>query len=114
MTRRVHTITGERRETSKAWQAFCDYRDLPPGQRSLSKLAERYRTITETPPTRSLQQLKEWSAAFAWQARCAVHDAEQDARRQAEMQRQIEARARQDAELLHSVGAARLAWPRLC
>jgi hypothetical protein len=52
--------------------------------------------------------LEEWSASFGWVGRAAVHDAEVDYTRKQEMARQVEAQAREDARLLHSIGAGAL------
>jgi hypothetical protein len=56
------------RETARAKAAWADYLALGP-DRSLEKLAERYRSVAEVVPTRRLNTLKAWSAAFGWQAR---------------------------------------------
>lgn len=60
------------------------------------------------PPTVNRDSLRRWSVQFHWQARLAVRDAEQEEIRRQEMARQIEAQAREDAKLLHTVGAGAL------
>jgi hypothetical protein len=52
--------------------------------------------------------LAEWSAAFHWQARLLTWQAEQDYARKAEMIRQTEKQARQNAELMQNVGGGAL------
>jgi hypothetical protein len=62
-------------ESRKAVLACNDYLRLGPG-RSLAKLLHRYQTGPEAPPTKRLKTLKDWSAAYGWQARAAAYDAE--------------------------------------
>jgi hypothetical protein len=47
VTRDVYRNTVERKETTRAWQAWLDDKAMPPGERSLTKLLERYRTSTD-------------------------------------------------------------------
>lgn len=56
-------------ETSKAYQAFCVYRDMGP-DRSLRKVA---RTLHK-----SLTIIRDWSVKYNWVERAAEWDAEQD------------------------------------
>lgn len=62
-------------EPSKCNQALNDYAALGV-TRSLSKLAEQYRTTAKSVPipTRQLTRIKEWSSAYDWQERCAAYD----------------------------------------
>jgi hypothetical protein len=69
---------------------------------------EKYRTATESPPTRSLERLKFWSTVWGWQARLAVRDAEIEAAKRHEALRQAEAQARANATLMSHVGAGAL------
>lgn len=61
----------ERREgeTSRAWQAFCVYRDLGPN-RSIAKTGEKLGKNRVT--------LEQWSSKNEWVKRAAAWDAEQD------------------------------------
>lgn len=63
------------RETAGAQAAFADYVALGPG-RSLEKLAESYRSRSESVPTRQVSTLKVWSTTHDWQARLAAMEAE--------------------------------------
>jgi hypothetical protein len=112
MTNRAHSNTQPSKESARARAAFVDYRDMPPGTRSLTKLITRYRSRSATeepPPTRRLDTLKYWSQVFCWQARCAAHDAEMDYARKAEMRAQVEQQARENAKLMQQVGSGALA-----
>jgi hypothetical protein len=81
---------------------------MPPGERSLSKLVERYHRSTESPPTRSLARLKFWSQVFCWQARLAVHEVELEAIRREEQTRLAREQAKEDVALAHAVGSGGL------
>jgi hypothetical protein len=70
------------RETSKAFDAFRIYRDLG-ANRSLPKVAQTL--------SKSLPQIKEWSARWNWVARASDWDAEQD---RIDREKQREARNR--------------------
>ena len=116
MTNRAHSNTQPSKESARARAAFVDYRDMPPGTRSLTNLITRYRSRSATeepPPTRRLDTLKYWSQVFCWQARCAAHDAEMDYARTAEMRAQVEQHARDNARLLQQVGQGALALAAL-
>src|SRR6476646_3525744 len=55
-------------------EAFADYYEIG-AERSLSKLAARYRargTDAPTPPTRRLRTLAEWSRQYGWSQRLAL------------------------------------------
>lgn len=58
------------RETPRALQAFNDYLAMGDG-RSLRDLWARYRSGTESPPTRLLSTLGKWSRIYRWQERIA-------------------------------------------
>jgi hypothetical protein len=113
VTRRVHHIVGERRETAKAAAAFAAYRDLGPS-RSLSRLRKQAAEASQNggnspmPPTVSFKMLAEWCTAFNWVAYCAVHDAEMDAIRRAEQARLVAEQARQNSQTMQAVGAGAL------
>lgn len=62
-------------ETRRSMQACNDYLRMGAG-RSLQKLLNRYQNDTESPPTKRLKTLKDWSVSFNWQIRAATHDAE--------------------------------------
>jgi len=65
----AHEIWQKRpEETSKAYEAFCLYRDMGPS-RSLSKLNERM----GKKPTYQ-RQIHEWSRKYDWVARCEAFD----------------------------------------
>lgn len=92
----VDLLVGERqaKETNKAVIACNDYLRMGPG-RSLAKLFDKYRVQVEgesgaeLPPTKRLPTLEDWSTKFGWQARAAEYDAQQDARRTAEREREF-------------------------
>src|SRR5919204_6226516 len=107
MPRNVYRNTTERKETARARQAFCDFRDMGP-TRSLPKLLEKYRTSTEDPPTRNLSRLKFWSQVWNWQARVALWESELDYARRQEHLRQTQEQARQNAALMQAVGSGAL------
>lgn len=74
-TSMVELLAGERkeRENHRAIQACNDYLMMGPG-RSLQKLLNRYQIAPETPPTKRIKTLKDWSAQYEWQARAALYD----------------------------------------
>jgi len=64
-------------EPAKAFAYFAAYRDLPPAQRSLSRVLSDQDTRTGTAPNRhrtNLTSLKRWSMKWRWQDRCAHYD----------------------------------------
>jgi hypothetical protein len=75
-------------EPRRAHAAMLDYCRMGPG-RSLASLCERYqsgaKTGPEKPPTTRLNTLKEWSAKYAWQMRCAAYDAVVEAEKEAKI-----------------------------
>lgn len=67
------------RETPRARAAFNDYLAMGP-DRSLPKLAARYRTSIDSVPTRHLSRLLVWSQQHSWQQRLAdITEAERQA-----------------------------------
>jgi hypothetical protein len=60
--------SGTHVESARAREAWADYLAMGDG-RSLEKLLERYQTATESPPTKRLKSLKDWSRYFDWQGR---------------------------------------------
>jgi hypothetical protein len=87
------------------------------GGKLFDRLAEQFkeqaalhRTNPEIPPppTTNVDSLKLWSVQWAWVARIALWEREQEAIRVEELRRQTEVQARDDAKLLHSVGAGAL------
>ncbi|MDR1439920.1 MAG: hypothetical protein LBJ10_07910 [Clostridiales bacterium] len=57
-------------EGAKAFAAFAAYRDMGAGDRSIRKVAQNL--------AKSATAIKEWSARWEWQNRCAAWDAELD------------------------------------
>lgn len=88
---RIELLAGEplSGETKRALLACNDYLRMGPG-RSLAKLLNHYQAGSETPPSKRLNTLKGWSAAFDWQARAVSYDTAIE-RRKTE---QVEARRR--------------------
>jgi hypothetical protein len=72
----LQPLCGDRQsaESDAAVVACNDYLRMGIG-RSLAKLSERYQNATDTPPTKRLDTLKEWSAAYGWQLRAKAYDA---------------------------------------
>lgn len=88
----VVLLVGERaeRESLRAVQACNDYIRMGAG-RSLEKLLNRYlndiESGLESPPSKRLSTLREWSAEFGWVARASSYDAIQDTAKTSEIQR---------------------------
>lgn len=57
-------------ESSKAYEAFCLYRDMGPGERSTRKVAKKL--------NKSLTQIGKWSSRWNWVERAAAWDDELD------------------------------------
>jgi hypothetical protein len=91
----LNRIKGER---PKPHQAFMDYVDMGE-DRSLPKLARKYKQSTKTVPTKQLSRLKIWSTRFKWQARLAQHQANAQAVRQAELDTEFTERRKMQAKL---------------
>lgn len=58
-------------ETAKAYKAFCRYRDMDPGKRSLQRLSEDL-------GNKSIASVKKWSSDHEWVKRAESWDAEMD------------------------------------
>ena len=90
-------------ETSKAFAAFCVYRDLGP-TRSLSKVGQTL--------GRSVQWMEHWSSIHSWVVRAAASDSEQDRIRRtaanAEIAKMAERQARA-GQLMQAKGIKRVA-----
>lgn len=82
-------------DTARSYAALVAYFSMGDG-RSLPKLADRYRSSTESVPTKHVQTLKRWSMDGDWQARVAAAD---DADRADEEQTRAAIRAQRRAEL---------------
>lgn len=65
-------------ETLPANNALRDYANMGPG-RSLTKLLDRYRSVSDPCPTKRRPTLVEWSTRFDWQGRVTAHDGRQQA-----------------------------------
>lgn len=62
-------------ESGPRWEAFQAYRDMPPGKRSLPKLAKEL--------GKSLRLVAKWSSQDSWVSRCEEYDRYLDAQAQA-------------------------------
>jgi len=66
-------------ESSKAFNAFCAYRDLPPHERNLSiayaKAYKKNMSLYQNGPRKAPAFIKQWSAKFDWVKRCEAWDA---------------------------------------
>ena len=71
----VELLAGERKEneSDKAVIACNDYLLMGHG-RSLDKLCERYLNATDTPLTRRIKTLKDWSVAHNWVERAQAYE----------------------------------------
>jgi hypothetical protein len=97
-------------ETGPAWHAFTLYRDLPAGERSLSRVASELVAgdPTATPPKPQRKgkvenvrtELARWSSRHEWVDRCAAYDRDAD-RRHLEAHRE-EAKAMNERHLAHA------------
>ena len=88
-------------ETSRAYQAFCLYRDMGI-TRSLRKVVEQHFGGSSA----KLRQIEEWSRKWMWVARAEAYDAEIEWRRRLEREEQIQEaleRARRAALLLQRI-----------
>jgi hypothetical protein len=94
-------------ESSRAFGAFCAYRDLGP-RRSLRAAAEAYYRRSSAAV---LRQCTTWSAAFAWVERAAAWDRHLDAearRAQEEARREMAERHAREARALQAKAVERL------
>lgn len=81
----LEPLTGQRQtgESDNAVIACNDYLRMGP-VRSLANLLERYQTVTDSPPTKRLPTLKDWSRKYGWVERATTYDATWEARKTAE------------------------------
>jgi hypothetical protein len=56
----------DKNESSRAFAAFCIYRDLPPKERSLAKIAQTH--------NKSIAVLASWSTKYEWVKRSQAYD----------------------------------------
>lgn len=106
-------------ESSKAYSAFCTYRDLGP-ERSLVKASESYYGSTA-----NLAQVKVWSSRFDWVDRARTYDDWQELIGRQAIQEHLESRAEdfaarqakiregllENAELAAEQAKKMLEWP---
>lgn len=79
-------------ESARNFAAFCEFRDLPPGERTAEKAALAYnqknkprRNASQKPGTiPNLTTFREWSARFRWIERASAYDEFLDKQKQAE------------------------------
>lgn len=92
----IELVSGEiqKGETKRAIQACNDYVRMGPG-RSLEKLLVSYQNATESPPSKRIKTLKDWSRNFNWVNRATAYDAEIERQKN-------EAIAKQRREILES------------
>lgn len=89
------------RETSKAFSAYIDYRDMGVS-RSLRKLVESY-TAPNAPqdcPTKNLTTIEGWSSKFKWQDRIAEWEQHQFDKREELLEQERHAERIKRGELL--------------
>jgi hypothetical protein len=70
-------------ESHDAWAAFVAYRDLPPAERSLPRVASEIAgesTEKQRNPSTVRRLLERWSSIHKWQDRCRAYDREIDRR----------------------------------
>jgi hypothetical protein len=82
-------------ESSKAFAAFCIYRDRGPGRTLLEACRQFYGK-----PTANLRQLETWSTRWNWVSRVKAWDDELD-----RVNRESQAKARQDMAQRHAQAA---------
>lgn len=96
-------------ETTKAWEAFKTFRDMPPADRSVLgayKLsAESAEKARKGPITAAPHGWKDWAIENDWKQRAAAYDRDQERRRRQERDRihaaetkRFQANLRRDAE----------------
>ena len=93
-------------ETDKAFAAFVEYRDMPPGHRALEKLAQKHGTLRVN--------FERWSVAWDWRARVAEYDIWRDRQgREAALQEIKEMNKRHVNMAMSFQGAAALALQKI-
>ena len=86
-------------ETSKAYAAFCAYRDLGPG-RSLSKtIPILYKDLGSTKPSSKQRRLSEWSVKYGWVARVEAYDVYLESKERHENELEIKKMAKRHAQV---------------
>lgn len=90
-------------ESARAYAAFCMYRDLPPRERSLTRVAEDIaKASTKQRHVASIRRrLSDWSSKWNWVERAAAWDEERDRiARQAQIEAIKEMRERHASEAM--------------
>ncbi len=89
----VEPLVGHRQsgESNKAIQALNDWLRLGVGRTLPALLAKYTETHQNTPPTKSLDTLKQWSSDYGWAIRATEYDAAWEDRKNAERQRVMNA-----------------------
>ena len=94
-------------ETEKAYQAFCQYRDMPAGSRSLRTVSQRlYGGKPATSKTRPAGQVQDWSIRWGWVQRVQAWDDEMDRRRREAAVAEVEEMAARHARQAHAAQEA--------
>ena len=98
----IELLAGERAagESNKAVQACNDYLRMGT-DRSLAKLLGRYQDATETPPTKRIKTLKDWSRNFGWFERSSLYDGRIEAEKTRQHQEKIQEIIQEGAALPH-------------
>jgi hypothetical protein len=116
---------GELRGGGKAWRAFCAFRDIGPERTLRQAAAVFYGCPDGEPKPHQYDQMRRWSAKFAWQERARSLDARDEMVRrvaiEAHLQAQAEDRASREAKITDKIleireaaseqSAKMLAWP---
>ena len=90
-------------EPTKAYTAFCVYRDLDVYTRSMAKAYRRYRNLPESNSSGPSGTWTEWSIRFRWRERAAAYDKHRD-----EAQLEAEAKEDEDKERLEMLNEQKL------
>lgn len=93
----------QHRETAKAFAAFRVFRELPPEERSLGRVAVVF--------GQSINNMERWAQMWGWHGRAAAFDRENDRIRRAAQVKAIEEMARRQAMtgvLMQSKGTKRI------
>jgi hypothetical protein len=67
-------------ETTKAWAAFCIYRDMGAARSHDRVAAEIYPPESPQNHPRNISQIERWSSAWKWAERCKDYDLDEEAR----------------------------------
>lgn len=98
-------------ESVRAYAAFCAYRDMPPGERSLRALAARLGYEKAAKAGRVPSHIQRWSTRWRWVERARAWDDEQDRRAREEQiraVREMRERHAREAVALQQKALARL------